>query len=100
MKQLPSICFDPQTQSRFLVRKQPKDFCLSTIEAIHQTIEYLAESCGFEIRSRKHDALLHAFGKMVAIQLKYVENIQHQYIRTRHQKTINKLNTLRKVNYE
>lgn len=38
---LPSICFTPQTPSRFRVRRQPAPHCYSTIEAIHACIALL-----------------------------------------------------------
>jgi DTW domain-containing protein len=43
---LPRICFTPDKPSEFKVRRQPKANCYSTIEAIHQTIEFLSSSNG------------------------------------------------------
>ena len=66
---IPRICFTPANRSRFLVRKQPRPDCYSTIEAIHQTIELLGSSVGFDISERKQDSLLCVFNKMVERQL-------------------------------
>lgn len=69
IKALPRICFEPQTPSRFRVRLQPKENFCSTLEAIHQTIELLGETRGFDIQSRTHDGLLNVFNKMVEQQI-------------------------------
>lgn len=66
---LPRICFNPPGPSRFRVRKQPKAYCYSTIEAIHHTIELLGPSVGFDLLPGEHDALLNVFDVMVENQL-------------------------------
>ena len=73
---LPRVCFTPSAPSRFRVRKQPGVECYSTIEAIHQTIELLGSTVGFETESRKHDRLLEVFDQMVERQLQF---IRHAY---------------------
>jgi DTW domain-containing protein YfiP len=50
------------------VRKQPAPEFLSTIEAIHQTIDLFAEG-----GSREHDNLLTVFDQMVEFQLRFTE---------------------------
>lgn len=69
---LPRICFSPEKPSNFRVRKQPHAACYSTIEAIHQTIELLGESQGFDVSSRQHDGLLQVFNSMVELQLSFI----------------------------
>lgn len=69
LQDLPRICFTPDKVSNFRVRKQPESFCYSTIEAIHQTIELIGRSQGFDVDSRLHDGLLHVFDKMVETQI-------------------------------
>lgn len=69
LQQLPRICFTPEKPSTFRVRKQPAAHCLSTIEAIHQTIELLAPVMALPIRDRRHDHLLEVFNGMVERQL-------------------------------
>jgi DTW domain-containing protein YfiP len=70
---LPKICFEPPQPSRYRVRTQPKDFCFSTVEAIHQTVECLKNQTGSE-DSRAHDTLLWAFDQMVETQIEYQNN--------------------------
>ena len=62
---LAPICFTPPKESAFLIRKQPKKMCYSTIESIHQTIDLLG--CG----SGEHGNLLEVFDKMVAQQIAF-----------------------------
>lgn len=72
LRALPQICFTPTRPSNFQVRKQPAENCVSTLEAIHQTIELLGPACGFDINSRRHDRLLQTFARMVDKQLRFV----------------------------
>ncbi|WP_413586890.1 tRNA-uridine aminocarboxypropyltransferase [Bdellovibrio sp. HCB274] len=69
LQNIPRVCFSPDKPSNFRVRKQPKHFCYSTIEAIHQTIELVGESLGFDVSSRQHDDLIYVFDKMVERQI-------------------------------
>ncbi len=62
----PKVCFTPPTLSNFRVRKQPKDYCYSTIEAIHHFIELTEPR-----PDRPHDNLLEVFAHMVDRQLDY-----------------------------
>ncbi len=73
LKHIPKISFTPETPSNFRVRKQPHSQCYSTIEAIHQTIELLGSSFGFNTTSRKHDGLLDVFNAMVEMQLDFIK---------------------------
>ncbi len=76
LKNLPKISFIPSSPSRFRVRQQPQENCYSTIEAIHQTIELIGTSQGFDIHTRKHDHLLEVFDFFVLQQLKYVQHLK------------------------
>ncbi len=69
LRDLPRICFEPSAPSRFRVRKQPRQECYSTIEAIHQTIELLGDANGFDTKCRGHDSLLSIFDSIVEQQL-------------------------------
>jgi len=69
---VPQFCFTPERLSQFRVRKQPAKECVSTIEAIHQTIEMLGPSVGFSALERTHDSLLHVFDYMVERQLEFI----------------------------
>ena len=71
---LPTVSFNPDRQSRFRVRKQPAPECLSTIEAIHHTLDLLSDDEG----PRPHDNLLEVFDRMVEAQLGFIEERRAQ----------------------
>jgi DTW domain-containing protein YfiP len=66
---LPRISFDVTTPSQIRIRQQPAPHCITTAEAIHQTIEILGPSRGFDISTRTHDVLLHTQEAMVSKQV-------------------------------
>lgn len=72
LHQMPRVCFDVTKPSQFKVRKQPEPHCLSTIEAIHELIELMGPAVDFDVMSKKHEALLHAFSTMVERQIEFV----------------------------
>jgi DTW domain-containing protein YfiP len=68
LQSLPRVCFTPSRPSGFLVRKQPKALCFSTIEAIHEVLSLFdANPPG----PRPYDALLESFEAMVKRQLSF-----------------------------
>jgi len=71
---LPRVCFTPTGASRFRVRKQPAPQCLSTIEAIHQTIEVLRPVLRLSQDYNEHDRLLDVFDSMVERQLNCIRD--------------------------
>ena len=73
LSSLPRICFTPNSPSSFRARQQPTAECVSTVEAIHQTIELLGPACGFDTLSRKQDILLSTFDKMVEMKLSLIQ---------------------------
>ena len=44
LQTLPRIMFTPSAPSRYLIKQQPQDGCLSTLEAVHETLLALARS--------------------------------------------------------
>jgi DTW domain-containing protein YfiP len=66
---LPKISFSHGAPSNFRVRKQPSSDFYSTVEAIHNTIELLEDSQGFNTGSREHDNLLEVFDYIVDTQI-------------------------------
>lgn len=72
LSKLPQISFQNTVPSNFRVRKQPSDECCSTVEAIHKTIELLADSQGFDINSRVHDNLIEVFDFIVDNQISFL----------------------------
>lgn len=76
LRNLQRICFTPSAPSSFRVRKQPKEGCVSTIEAIHESIELLGSHAGFDVSTRKHDNLLFVFDQLVENQLKFITEVK------------------------
>jgi DTW domain-containing protein YfiP len=80
LRELPRISFTPPQPSRFRLRRQPKEHCFSTVEAIHHAIELLGESRGFDTASRAHDVLLRVFDVMVEQQLELASRHKPRYL--------------------
>jgi DTW domain-containing protein YfiP len=74
LKRLPQIRFTPEQPSGYRFRKQPRDFCLSTLEAAHWIIERMA-TLGIAERPAgdAHHGLLECFHAMVEQQLEYAK---------------------------
>lgn len=60
LHRLPQVAFTPSDPSRYRIREQPKDFCLSTVEAVHTVLGTL----GYP-----NDQMLEVFDWMVEYQL-------------------------------
>lgn len=88
IKNLPRICFTPPGPSNFRVRKQPREGCYSTIEAIHHTIELLGSARGFDLQSRLHDGLLDTFSVMVEQQLEFIKKSRERLGPSRYRQNI------------
>jgi len=72
LARLPPISFDPPAPSSYRIRRQPKSYCYSTIEAVHQVIELLAPDCPAERRPFvPQDNLLAVFQSVVERQLTF-----------------------------
>ena len=89
LKQLPKICFTPDKPSNFRVRKQPNENCYSTIEAIHQTIQMIGPTVGFNLNTRKHEALLNVFDFMVENQLEFIRQTEADPSRATYRRKLN-----------
>lgn len=63
---LPRLAFTPARPSNFRVRKQPRPECFSTLEAIHQLLEFSAPE------RPEHAGLLQVFDHMVEKQLNFI----------------------------
>ncbi len=81
LKKIPQICFTPERLSNFRVRKQPAPECVSTIEAIHQTIELIGPHIGFATETREHDKLLKVFDRLVEQQLVFVQRANSRHVK-------------------
>ena len=69
LQQLPAICFQPVRPSQFQVRRQPREYCYSTIEAVHHTLKILDNEGSTTLRP--YDNLLDVFAYMVQRQVDY-----------------------------
>lgn len=73
---LPRLCFTPEKPSEFLIKQQPHELCLSTIESVHLLIQNLKtlnlESCTGE------DVMLTLFRQMRDFQLKCASDPDRQ----------------------
>lgn len=74
LKTLPQIRFTPSVPSGYGFRKQPHDFCFSTLEAAHWIIErFAALGLYAPLPGAPHEGLIENFRAMVRQQLKYAE---------------------------
>jgi tRNA-uridine aminocarboxypropyltransferase len=72
LAKLPALSFDPPTPSNYRIRRQPKPFCYSTIEAVHQVIELLAPQQPDDTRdAAPQDNLLTVFRSVIEQQLTF-----------------------------
>ena len=68
---LPKISFNIQKTSQYQFRKQPKSYCLSTVEAVCELIENLEAKNLCQVRpARAHHQMLQVFENLVQGQLK------------------------------
>jgi len=73
LHRLPRISISSGRPSRFVIKHQPNDQCLSTIEAIHRLLTGL-ERIGLEQLRGCHNTLMDTLDRLVEIQLAYIEN--------------------------
>ena len=64
---LPRIMFTPGNPSRFVIKRQPRSECLSTLEAVHELLSAL-DTAGLDAYPDR-DRLLAAFRKMQEVQI-------------------------------
>ena len=65
---LPRLSFAGSYRSQFIIKKQPRPQCVSTIEAIYYLCEE-AEEAGYENLKSKNKVLMDIFKKMVDTQI-------------------------------
>ncbi len=65
---LPRVSFTNTRKSEFVIKQQPNDLCLSTIESIHQVLVEF-KRLGIEESGTPIDHLTEVFGKMVERQI-------------------------------
>ena len=67
LMRLPRLAFTPREKSRWVIKRQPADYCLSTLEATHELLLAL-EAAGLDEYPDK-GRLLAAFAAMQAVQV-------------------------------
>jgi DTW domain-containing protein YfiP len=81
------ICFTPSVKSRFRIKRQPMEHCVSTIEAVHYLLEAL-ERLDLEKLEGKHSSLLSSIESLVAFQESYIkvstEPTRHRKYKEKH----------------
>jgi DTW domain-containing protein YfiP len=68
LQQLPRVMFTPGAPSRYVIKQQPQEGCLSTLEATHELLTALAHS-GLDQYARP-EQLLELFRRMQDFQIK------------------------------
>lgn len=68
LKNIPRITFRRRYHSKFRIKKQPADYCLSTIESAYYLIKELRKS-GFCGRNSDPEPLMAVFERMVQFQI-------------------------------
>lgn len=71
LQKLPKLSFRKEYRSIFEIKKQPKDFCLSTIESSYYIIKELQCACICEININP-ESLITIFKKMIMLQKSFV----------------------------
>ncbi|MFZ5496931.1 MAG: tRNA-uridine aminocarboxypropyltransferase [Verrucomicrobiota bacterium] len=67
LQRLPRIMFTPTAPSRYIIKQQPQEGCLSTLEAVHELLRAL-EKTGLD-RYERPDQLLGIFERMQKFQM-------------------------------
>ncbi len=65
---LPRLSFTNQKKSRFYIKHQPAEYCLSTVESVYEVLSLLEEN-GIEKKNSKKESMLKALDEMVAFQV-------------------------------
>jgi DTW domain-containing protein YfiP len=75
LQALPRLAFEPRELSRWLIKRQPRSWCLSTIESIHELLLAL-EAAGLDSYPDK-TRLLDVFAEMQDYQITRAEAAGH-----------------------
>jgi len=68
LQRLPRLMFTPSSRSRYVIKQQPQDGCLSTLEATHETLVAL-DRAGLD-RYSQPDQLVGLFQRMQDFQIR------------------------------
>jgi DTW domain-containing protein YfiP len=89
LQSLPKLMFTPEEKSRYLIKKQPHDWCLSTIEAAHELMKAL-EKAGLDTYPRP-DQMLDLFARMQKYQIDCMSDPSKQNYRRTSNKVVLKI---------
>jgi DTW domain-containing protein len=82
LNKIQKVKFIPTTQSQFIIRKQPSQHYLSTIESIHHVIDQYFKF--IESPCQDHEGLTYVFQYLVQQQIKFAkENQNNRHIRNK-----------------
>lgn len=79
LQKLPRLMFNPREKSRYVIKQQPHDWCLSTIEATHELLMAL-EKAGLESYERPGQ-MLDLFDRMQQYQISCMKDPARQHYR-------------------
>ncbi|MCK9491705.1 MAG: DTW domain-containing protein [Sulfurimonas sp.] len=86
LQALKHMSFDAVKLSRFEIKKQPSDYCLSTIESVLSVLELLAKHNKEEMSSSDFEEFLNPFKKMIEYQQKIISNPLSNAVRFKRKK--------------
>lgn len=76
LQSLPKLSFKEKIISQYKIRKQPKEFCLSTLECIVHLLKLSASGNEHQAKIKDYDSLFEGFNQMVDKQLNYFPRMQ------------------------
>jgi DTW domain-containing protein len=79
LQKLPQLRIAPEEKSRYVIKKQPHDWCLSTIEAAHELMKAL-EKARLDTYDRPHQ-MLDLFSRMQKYQIDAMQDPGRQRYR-------------------
>lgn len=71
LKKLPAISFKAAPRSQYKIRKQPKEYCLSTLESVGHLLKSSATAFGRSEMIEDYDSLFKLFSEMVDKQFSF-----------------------------
>jgi len=81
LQQLPKVSFTHSKCSQFMIKEQPKEFCLSTIESTLSILELLNLQGIENIEAEKFEKFLTPFTSMVKYQIDCASHSQNKSVR-------------------
>lgn len=86
LQQIPRLMFVPTKKSEFLIKQQPHEYCLSTLETVYELLELFNTNKLDQIKN--HQVLLDIFRKMNQMQIEFANDPKRQGYRRKSYKTV------------